>query len=96
MNNIEIIIENTNERRLVPQNTTLAEVVQEYYSDLGRLPLENPILGALVNNKVENLRYRLFSPKTIYFFDVKHTQGWRMYQSSLILMLYKAVKDTYL
>lgn len=95
MNNIEIIIENTNERRLVPQNTTLAEVVQEYYSDLGRLPLENPILGALVNNKVENLRYRLFSPKTIHFFDVKHTQGWRMYQSSLIFMLFKAVKDTY-
>ena len=95
MNNIEIVIENTNERRLVPQNTTLAEVAQAYYTDLGRLPLEHPILGALVNNKVENLQYRLFTPKTIRFFDVKHTQGWRMYQSSLIFMLYKAVKDIY-
>ena len=95
MNNIEIVIENTNERRLVPQNTTLAELAQDYYTDLGRMPLENPILGALVNNKVEDLQYHLFQPKTVRFFDVSHTQGWRMYQSSLIFMLYKAVKDTF-
>ena len=95
MNNIEIIIENTNERRMVAQDTSLAEVAQAYYTDLGRMPLENPILGALVNNKVENLQYHLYKPKTIRFFDVKHTQGWRMYQSSLIFMLYKAVRNLY-
>ena len=92
---IAIVIENTNERRLVSQGTTLAEVAQEYYAELGRLPMKNPVLGALVNNVVENLQYRLYNPKNVRFFDITHTQGWRMYQSSLIFMLYKAVRDSY-
>ena len=92
---IAIVIENTNERRSVSQGTTLAEVAQEYYAELGRLPMKNPVLGALVNNVVENLQYRLYNPKNVRFFDITHTQGWRMYQSSLIFMLYKAVRDSY-
>lgn len=94
-NEIEIVIENTHERRVVPQGISLAELAQEYYTELGRVPMKNPILGALVNNVVERMAYRIYNPKTIRFFDVSHTQGWRMYQSSLIFMLYKAVRDCY-
>ncbi len=95
MNTIEIVIENTHERRLVRQGITLAELAQEYYTELGRMPMEKPVLGALVNNVVENLQYRLFNARTVRFFNVEHTQGWRMYQSSLIFMLFKAVRDNY-
>lgn len=95
MNAIEIIIENSHERRTVPQGIALADLAREYYSEPGRPQLKYPILGALVNNEVRNLNHNIYKPKTIRFFDVTHTQGWRMYQSSLIFMLYKAVRDTY-
>lgn len=95
MNTIEIIIENTHETRPVAQGTSLAELAQEYYTELGRWPLESPILGALVNNVVEEMSFRLYTPKTIRFFDITYSQGWRMYQSSLTFMLYKAVRDIY-
>ena len=95
MDTIEIVIENTHERRQVRPGISLAELAQEYYTELGRMPLENPILGGLVNNKVEHMQFRLYSPKTVYFFDIHHPHGWRMYQSSLTFMLYKAVRDIY-
>ena len=95
METIEIVIENTNERRHVRQGISLAELADEYYTELGRMPLENPILGAFVNNEVEHMQYRIYNPKTIRFFDIHHPNGWRMYQSSLSFMLYKAVRDTY-
>ncbi len=95
MDTIEVIIENTHERRQVPRAISLAQLAQDYYTELGRMPLQNPILGALVNNKVEHMQFRLYSPKTVFFFDIHHPHGWRMYQSSLTFMLYKAVRDTY-
>lgn len=95
MNSIEIVIENTHEHRTIKQGSTLAELAQEYYVDLGRWPLEHPILGAMVNNVVESLDYRIFQPKTIHFFDITSAHGKRMYQSSLVFMLYKAVRDVY-
>lgn len=95
MNAIEIVIENSNERRTVPQGISLADLAREYYAEPGRPQQKYPILGALVNNEVRNLSHNIYKPKTIRFFDVTHTQGWRMYQSSLIFMLYKAVRDTY-
>ena len=94
MDTIEIVIENTHERRQVRPGISLAELAQEYYTELGRMPLENPILGGLVNNKVEHMQFRLYSPKTVYFFDIHHPHGWRMYQSSLTFRLYKAVRDS--
>lgn len=95
MNTIEIVIENTHERRNVKQGISLLELVQEYYTELGRWPLQSPVLGALVNNVVTNLHYRLYNPKTIRFFDINCTQGWRMYQASLTFLLYKAARDVY-
>lgn len=95
MNAIELVIANSNERRMVPQGISLADLAREYYAEPGRPQLKYPILGALVNNEVRNLNHNIYKPKTIRFFDVTHTQGWRMYQSSLIFMLYKAVRDTY-
>lgn len=91
MNTFEIIIENTNERRTVEAGISLTELAKEYYTT----PTELPVLGAFVNNVVEDMQYCLYSPKTVRFFDITSSQGWRMYQSSLIFMLYKALRDTY-
>ena len=95
MKTVEIVIENTHERRQVIQGTSLAELAQEYFTELGRMPMQNPILGALVNNEVEHLQYRLYNPKTVFFYDIQNPHGWRMYQTSLTFMLYKAVRDMY-
>lgn len=95
MKTVEIVIENTHERRQVIQGTSLAELAQEYFTELGRMPMQNPILGALVNNEVEHLQYRLYNPKTVFFYDIQNPHGWRMYQTSLTFMLFKAVRDMY-
>lgn len=95
MNRIEIIIENLNERRYVEQGTTLMEIVRELNPQLMEKTDGRPILGAFVNNRIEHLQYRLYNPRTIKFFDLSTRAGWRLYQNSLIFMLYKAVRDTY-
>jgi len=57
--------------------------------------LKYPILGALVNNKLKELNYQVFHPKTLQFIDVTHPIGLRMYIRSLAFLLYKVVKDLY-
>lgn len=98
MEHIEIVIQNQNKRKEVPVGTTLKQLADAYTKEaaksLGK-PLPFPILGALVNNRVESLNYCLYRPKVVHFFDITERQGWRMYQNSLCLMLYKAVKDCY-
>ena len=88
--NIEIILENTSERLSVEQGTSLQEVARQYAH-----VCQHPILGATVNNEVNSLDYRLYTPKSIRLFDLTDRQGLRMYTRSLIFMLYKALKDLY-
>ncbi|MCR4829772.1 MAG: nucleoside kinase [Bacteroidales bacterium] len=102
MNTIEVIIENTGERRQVEQGTTLAELAGLLQAEgkqgrtLTQLPdCQNPILCALVNNEVTMLDYRLFNPKSVRFVDISHQEGYRIYITSLCFLLYKAVKDCY-
>lgn len=91
---VEIVIENINQRRQVPQGTSVSEIAEEYYNSL---PDEHkhPILVALVNNEVQSLEYRIYNPKSIRLLDIRHRQGYRSFQNSLCFLLYKAVRDTY-
>ncbi len=86
MKQVEVVIENTGERKLIEQGTPLSAIAPEH-------PI--PFLGALVNNRMEKLSYCVYNPKTIKFIDIHHRQGWRTYQNSVLFMLYKAVKDIY-
>ena len=95
MNNIEIVIENFNERRYVEHGTSLAEIVRQSNDQFMEMTGGKPILGALVNNRIQTLQYRIYNPRTIEFFDISHRQGKRLFQNSLGFMMYKAVKDTY-
>lgn len=85
---VEVICSNTGERRSVLPGLTLSEIAEEF-----KINLHHPILGAMVNNTLKELTYEVYSPKTIFFIDITHPAGMRMYQRSLFFVLQKAVKD---
>jgi uridine kinase len=58
-----------------------------------KIELAYPILGARVNNKLEELTYQIFQPKTVKFIDITDTDGMRMYIRSLMFVHLRAVKD---
>lgn len=97
MTDVEIVLANTGERKYVPQGTQVAELAAEYTKKhlAAGEPLRWPILGALVNNKVEPLQYRIYNPKVIRLVDITDRQGFRMYRNALCFMLYTAVHDCY-
>lgn len=49
------------------------------------------ILGALVNNQLQDLQYIIMNPKQVNFIDVTTLDGYSIYTRSLIFILYKAV-----
>ena len=97
MNQVEIVLANTGERMMIEPGTPLKQLAEEYVKQKteaeGKAPW--PILGALVNNKVEPLQYRIYNPMTIQLLDITSRQGFRMYRNALTFMLYVAVHDCY-
>ncbi len=86
--NIAVNCQNTGTTKLVPRGTSLNQVINEF-----GVELSNPILGAMVNNEVRELSFELFHPVTVYFFDISHRDGMRMYTRGLSFVLYKAVHE---
>jgi len=88
---IEIKCVNNNKKISVKEGSTLFEV-------LHTINLKTKIdeyIGALVNNKIQNLYYRIYSTKRIEFITIDNPNGRRMYALSLMFLLYKAVKECY-
>lgn len=67
---------------------TLLDISRRKEIDLPFTPI-----CAHVNNKTEDLRFPVFSPKQVEFLDVSSPSGRRVYVRSLCMMLYKAVTD---
>ncbi|ASB47811.1 nucleoside kinase [Alkalitalea saponilacus] len=90
MNKKEIKIKCLNNDKVivVPRGTTLLEAAEKL-----DVNLSNPILGAMVNNRLRNAGYEFFQPKTVRFIDVTHVDGMRMYIRSLSFVLYAAVQE---
>jgi uridine kinase len=59
------------------------------------IKLKNPIIGALVNNRVKELSFVIVKNKKVEFIDYSHPDGVRMYVRSLIFVLYAAVKEVF-
>ncbi|HNZ41791.1 MAG TPA: nucleoside kinase [Bacteroidales bacterium] len=76
--------------RDIPRGTSLMQI-----AEILNVKLDYPILGALVNNCVEELSYEVYQPKKIGFIDITHPDGMRMYLRSLSFVLYKAVNDLF-
>ncbi|MEE1221106.1 MAG: hypothetical protein U0K59_04665, partial [Bacteroidales bacterium] len=85
---IEVFCRNTDRHFLVPCGADLKEVLK--YSQLEN---EERILGALVNNKVQSMNYKIYTPREVEFFDYNSSFGRRMYALSLMFVLYKATKE---
>lgn len=88
MDMIEIICTNTGIRKEYPLGTSLQEIAEDQ-----RITLKDDILGAKVNNKLRELSYRIFKPKTVEFIDIEDPIGYAMYMRSMVFILFKAVRD---
>lgn len=89
-NNIEIICQNTGQRKKYPIGTTLKEISEDMQINTGK-----PIIGAMVNNTLKELSYQIYKPKKINFIDLTHDDGMRMVVRSLIFVLYKATCELF-
>jgi uridine kinase len=57
--------------------------------------MKYPVLGALVNNVVEELTFEIFHPVSVQLIDITHPDGMRMYLRGLSYVLYKAVDELF-
>ena len=57
--------------------------------------LENPILGAMVNNRFRDINYEFKSSKAVQFIDITNPEGMRVYVRSLTFLLYAAVEEMF-
>ena len=89
-NLIQIICENNNASLFVKEGTTLSELL-----DMLGINQKEPFLAAFVDNKIQELYYRLFTAKSVRFVSIKDTEGMRIYTRSLFFLLQKAVFDLY-
>lgn len=90
MNTIDIYCVNTGEKRIYPLGVTLMEIKDDF-----KVKLNNPILGALVNNKVKELSFVFVKNKKVEFIDYSHPDGLRLYVRSLFFILYAAVREIF-
>ena len=44
--------------------------------------------STLVNNRIRDLGYELFHPKTIKFFDITHPDGMRVYSQPFVCVIW--------
>lgn len=87
---VKIICENDGSEIHVQKGSTLGDI-----EDI--LHLKNPrrFIAAYVNNKLKELYYEVYKPKSVRFIDITHFEGMRIYQRTLFFILVKAVKDIF-
>ena len=82
---IQVHCQNNGKTIEVPIGSNLEEI----YKKSG-LEMQYGPLSAHVNNKVEGMHYRLYSPKDVEFLDITTSSGIRAYTRSLFFVLCKA------
>jgi hypothetical protein BACCOPRO_01980 len=85
---IKIFCKNDGKEHVIAGGESLLEIYNRI-----RPELPYPALCAKVNNKTEELGFRVYSPKDVEFLDITHPSGMRTYVRSLCFVLYKAVND---
>ena len=89
---LKVFCKNTSEYIGIDGGDTLFDL---YETIKGRLDLQGDAVCVLVNNKVEDLHYPVFSPKHVEFIDITSNAGYRVLTRSLCMVLYKALNDLY-
>lgn len=87
--NIKIICENLGSELHVAMGTPLSEIARHL------TPGAHPFLAALVDNRIKELSYRIYTPVSIRFIDITSFAGIRVYQRTAWFLLQKTVKDLY-
>lgn len=85
---IQIICQNCNIAKEYSLGTSLKHIAEDIQTNL-----KYPVLGAFVNNKLKELTYNIYKPKTVEFIDITYPDGMRMYTRSLLFILQKAVNE---
>jgi uridine kinase len=85
-----IEIKNLNKSLDVNYGATLSELAKNE-----NIALPYPVLGALVNNQVRSLEYKIHKPCCVDFFDITSNYGNGIYTRSLYFMLFKSVKTLF-
>ena len=96
-NEFKIWCVNDGKRHNTVPATPLSEISQKWSPKVkdrktGKL---YPVLAALVDNKLKELSYRIYSPHTIEFLGYNSADGRRCYIRSLCFVLQKAVRDLF-
>ncbi|MDR1274081.1 MAG: nucleoside kinase, partial [Odoribacteraceae bacterium] len=86
-NTVTIFCENTRAHVTVTTGSSLKEVKKIVFPDN-----HEDILGALVNNEIQDLHYEVYKPKSVQFITLSSLDGYSIYARSLIFVLYRAVK----
>lgn len=86
MKTINITCENTQQDYEVELGTTLRDVKKTVFPENHR-----HILGALVNNQLQDLQYVVMTSLRVNFIDVTTLDGYSIYSRSLLFVLFKAV-----
>ena len=87
-NKVLVHCKNTDQILEINEGDSLLQI----YGQSG-VELPYQVLCARVNNKTEDLDYRVFRPKDIEFIDASHPSGMRTYVRSLCFVFYKALED---
>lgn len=72
--------------------------IGSYLGDLKKIVFPNNhkhLLGALVNNQLQDLQYVIMNPMQINFIDITTLDGYSIYTRSLIFVLYKAIRSLF-
>ena len=85
-NKVLVHCKNTDQILEINEGDSLLQI----YGQSG-VELPYQVLCARVNNKTEDLDYRVFRPKDIEFIDASHPSGMRTYVRSLCFVFYKAL-----
>ncbi len=81
---------NSGTTKTIRRGTSLHELIKDF-----GVEMKNPILGAMVNNELEELSFEVFHPISVQFIDITHPDGMRMYLRGLSFVLYKAVDELF-
>lgn len=86
---VEIYCRNNGQRKSYPAGISLLEI----YNDMN-LQLKYGVTAAKENNKVKDLKFCVYKPKTVEFIGPDTPAGMRTYVRSLCFVLYKATRET--
>lgn len=90
MKKIEIYCVNTQATKSYELGTSLLEISKDL-----NIKLKNRVCGAIVNNQLKELSFMVVKPKTVEFIDLSHPDGIRMFNRSLLFVLYTAVNEVF-